>query len=257
MEVILRNANKICETDLPEVKQAAKRLIEMAHLAKNEGLFALETFLFETEDFLGKHFVECGTEYILRGMSWENIDTLLTYRIQVMDDEKKQYICFLYKEGLSLIQKDRFVFIGDYIGALIPEKYEKEVVDYVEEMQGLEYKKWFERNAPKIEERFWHMNTSIQEMFVEEMTQFETELQLLPNHIYTQAWLRRMENTDVCYLLLAGSGTFREAVLSNMSIRLKIQIMKDVLALADSWNEAMGEDIKRAIQNGKKAYEGM
>lgn len=124
-------------------------------------------------------------------------------------------------------------------------------------MQGLEYKKWFERNAPKIEERFWHMNTSIQEMFVEEMTQFETELQLLPNHIYTQAWLRRMENTDVCYLLLAGSGTFREAVLSNMSIRLKIQIMKDVLALADSWNEAMGEDIKRAIQNGKKAYEGM
>lgn len=254
MNTIYEEALKLCETEFDELKSAIRRIIELGYLGNREGLFSLEEYIDSCEEFEEKRFVQKAVEYITDGITWENIDILLSNRILMQDSGKKRYLCMVYKEGLRIMQNGCFVrFVQDSICSLVPEKYEDKVRENITEIMNAEADKWYQKRVINVTKKYQGIDNTFQDLFSNEMKLFEEELQLLPNHKYTQDWLRYTDNSDVCILMLVGSDEFRENILSNMSSRLKIEIMDEVVQISQNYKtehiNVLRDIVKKAMQN--------
>ena len=104
-------ASEVCEHNMDEIKSVIKRVITLDYIGKNEGLLALESYIYNEEDYSEKKFVDLIIGYIADGRSWEDIEGFLVNRILMMESDKKSYLCFIYKECLKIIQTGKFFYL--------------------------------------------------------------------------------------------------------------------------------------------------
>lgn len=251
MNHIYTIASITCETNMDEVKTTIKRIVEMGFLTKNEGLLSLEAYVVQEEDYPEKRFVEKIAEYLSTGIRWKDIDTFLMHRILMMESQKKQYLCLLYKECMKLIGEDSFIYFAkDCICSLVPEKYENEISEYINQIFDSEYNKWNEKKNIRIAEEYAKIDILFPLELKEEMKMFEEMAKLRSDNRYTQTWLRLMNYGDVYHLMLIGSENFKEAILSNMSSRMKQTAKEEVVDIAKNWNEDSVNVIRKSISKG-------
>lgn len=130
-------AMDVCENNLDELKNTIRRIVELRFVGKEEGLFALEGYMYSCEEFEEKRFLKDSITNVVDGIPWDELEPILSNRILVMDTEKKKYLCLIYKEGIKVIQKGFWGSYGfDCILSLIPEKYVEEVSAYLLEVMN-------------------------------------------------------------------------------------------------------------------------
>ena len=252
MEMILKDASFICLNYMEEIKLAIARIITMSFVKEYEGILALEIYAEEDDDYPEKRFVVRTMEYLSDGTDWNFVKHFLTNRICVMNDKKKQYLCLLYMECFSLffMEDKRKYYQKDIICSLIPEEFQSEISAYIDERLDIEYSIWNEKKYKKIDEEFSKIKVLCPSDITEAMVYFEEIANFQPNSRFAQKWLLHMENDDVVDLLLIGSETFKESILSNMSTRLKYLIKEDAISKSKNWSIDYLEDLHYSIQKG-------
>lgn len=134
-------ASEVCKNHMNEVKSAIKRVIELDYVGRKQGLFEMESYVFNEEPYEEKDFVDLIVGYIVDARDWELIDGFLTSRILMMDNDKKRYLCYFYKECLKLISSGKFMFFSrECISSFFPEKYQDEILNYIDEIEEIIYK---------------------------------------------------------------------------------------------------------------------
>lgn len=251
-------AMDVCENKYEEIQNTIRRIVELWYVGKEEGLWALEGYMYSCEDFDEKKFLRNAVTHVVDGIDWKDLESILSNRILVMENDKKKYLCLIYKEGIKVIQKGIWGSYGDAcILSLIPDKYEEQVSMYLEKVMEHEAQEWYQKRVIDVTKKYQELEPTLQMLFAEEMKLFEEELQLLPNHIHTQAWLRQMEHLDVALLMMVGSNAFRESILSNMSSRLKIEVMDDVVQKTQKYKNKQLSEIRVDVREVmKRALEG-
>lgn len=251
-------AMDVCENHFDEIKDTIRRIVQLWYIGNEEGLLALEDYMYSCEEFEEKLFLKNAVAHVVDGITWECLEPILSNRILVMKTGKKKYLSLIYKEGIKVIQKGVWGAYGDAsILSLIPEKFEKQVSMYLEEIMEQEAQKRYQKKVELVTQQYQNLEPTLQAFFSDEMKLFEEELQLLPNHIHTQTWLRQMNYYDVALLMTVGSNAFRECILSNMSSRLKIEVMDEVVKKTQKYKNKQLSEIRADIREVmKKALEG-
>lgn len=133
-------ASVVCENNMDEMKGAIKRVIELDYTGRKEGLLALESYVFNEEIYEEKDFVDLVVGYIVDAREWELVEGFLASRILMMEDDKKRYLCYFYKECLKIIRTGKFfLFSKECIGSFVPERYQEEILNYVDEIEKIIY----------------------------------------------------------------------------------------------------------------------
>ena len=137
MDRIRGVAGTFFEQDEDEILGAIERIFTLHMEAKAGGLLALESSKAFEEDFLGKHFLQKAVMYVTDGIATEKMDRLLTNRILADTDEKKQFVCLMYKAGIEGIQRGEIsYYLQEEICSLFPEEYENEVREFIDDILG-------------------------------------------------------------------------------------------------------------------------
>lgn len=251
MRKLYEIASNVCENDMDEIKSAIKRMITLDYIARNEGLFSMETYILDEEIYPEKSFVDLVIGYIVDGRDWEEVEGFLANRILMSDSDKKAYLYFFYKECLKVIKTGKFFcFQKDCICSLVPEKYQLDISAYVDEVNQIEFEKWNEKKKQRILEEYSKIAIDMPETIVEEMKVFEKTANFKTEDALTQTWLRNVDCRVVYVLMLAGSEEFKEVLLSNMSSRMKLAAKEEIVNLAKKWDLSYIHMIREAISNG-------
>lgn len=251
MRKLYEIASNVCENDMDEIKSAIKRMITLDYIARNEGLFSMETYILDEEIYPEKSFVDLVIGYIVDGRDWEEVEGFLANRILMSDSDKKAYLYFFYKECLKVIKTGKFFcFQKDCICSLVPEKYQLDISTYVDEVDQIELEKWDAKKKQRILEEYSQITLDLSDEIVDEMRRFEEEACFKSNDFDTQTWLRFMDYSSVYVLMLAGSEEFKEVLLSNMSSRMKLVAKEEIVNLAKEWDMTHNHMICEAIANG-------
>lgn len=137
MDRIRGMAGTFFEQDEDEILGAIERIFTLHGEAKASGLLALESSKVFEEEFIGKHFLQRAVIYVTDGVSPERLDNWLTNRILAETDEKKQFICLLYKYGMEIIQNGEIeLVLREAICSLFPESCEDEVRSFMDDILG-------------------------------------------------------------------------------------------------------------------------
>lgn len=258
MKEICRLAGEIYESDREEVRNAVKRIIFICFLASEEGLLELETLVEEEEeDYIGRYFLKKAVVNLVDGSAPEELSELMTNRILAEPEPRKQFICLLYKTGMDMIASGKnknMRCVENYISSFFPETCAEEVERYIENVIDWHYEERFEKKKKLVPERFGKVSFAPPAAVGEELKQLENVI-LEKSAEQVQYILRNTDNFDVCSLLLAGTEAFRRLILNNMSERLQIMIMEDVIErgeVSDGHYEDEVKNIKTAMAQAKK-----
>lgn len=245
MKEIRGLAETLYRSDREEIENAIKRILTISFTARREGILALDVLVLEDEEnYIGKHFLQRAVEDLCNGMAPEQISDLMTNRILAETDIKKQFICLLYKTGMELVTAGENIrCIQSYLGSLFPESCEDDVVCYIEQVIDQHHAKIQEEKAKCVPDEFYAISVEVPDEVNERLKKLENII-LEKNDKQVQNILRNAENFDVCSLLLAGTEAFRNQILDNMSNRLRIMVMEDVIARAKDVEKHYEEEIK-------------
>lgn len=240
----------MCENEFDEIENAIRRIVELRYVGKNEGLFALENYMDSCEEFEEKRFLQNAVTHVVDAIQWEDLEPILSNRILVMENGKKQYLCLIYKEGIKIIQRDVWdAFANASIISLFPEEYEEKILKCLDEISEKEADKWYQKRVIEVTEKYHNLDNTLQALFSSEMKLFETEVLTLSDNKSIQEWLRQVEYYDVAFLMMVGSNEFREAMLSNMSSRLGIEVMDQVVKFTNEYKNAQLTEVRELIRN--------
>lgn len=251
-------AMDVCENHFDEIKDTIRRIVQLWHIENEEGFFGIESYIYSCEEFEEANFLGSVAQYLAYGVTWEEVEQMLSNRILVMENDKKKYLCLIYKEGIKMMMIGRWNLYGEIsLLSLIPEEYEKQVSTCIQEVMEEEADKRYQERAKLVTQEYQNLESTLQDLFSDEMKLFEEELQLLPNHVHTQTWLRQMSDYDVALLMMVGSNAFRESILSNMSSRVKIEVMDDVVQKTQKYKNKQLSEIRVDVREVmKRALEG-
>lgn len=242
MEQIYQYGKEIYTDNKTEVKAAIGRIIKMCFIAKKDGILQLEAFILEEESFPEYTFLEKAISYICDGMELEDIKELLTNRILVEADRKKQFIYLLYQAGVELIKKEKPIyFVKVYLCSMFPQQQEAEINEYIEQIMKQENETIFQEKQIRVPREFAKISISLDDELKRKVEVLEKKIMEQTDQ-EIQEWLRQVESYDVISLLLVGSEEFRERLLNNMSSRLKIMMMEETIERAEA-----GRASKRVI----------
>lgn len=252
MKEIRGLAGSLYRSDREEVENAIKRILTISFTARKEGILALDVLVLEDEEtYIGKHFLQKAVEELCNGMAPEQISDLMTNRILAETDTKKQFICLLYKTGMELVAAGENIrCVQKYIGSLFPETCEEDVLCYIEQVIDQRHAKMQEEKEKRVPGEFYATSVAVPDEVKERLIQLENII-LEKNDRQVQNILRNVENFDVCSLLLSGTEAFRNQILNNMSKRLRIMIMEDVIERAKD----SGKHYEAEIKNIRTAIE--
>lgn len=259
MNKIYQYAQTAYETEPEKIRDAIERMLHMYEVYRNNGILQLEAFVEEEEEFPGKSFLKKAVTYLCNGMGAEDMEALLINRIRLETDVEKQFLYLLYKSCIELIQKERSLcYMMEYLCSLFPEKCEEELRDHMKRVMKQVEEKRMEEKQRSVPKEFAKATISLPPELADELELFQVKMVMGKTDSEVLAWLNQMENFDVCSLLLAGNERFREHILSNMSSRLRIWVMEDVIAraneLADTYEKEV-EQIEQALDCGNRIYE--
>lgn len=242
MEQIYQYGKEIYSENKTEVKAAIRRIIKMCFIAKKGGILQLEAFILEEEGFPEYAFLEKAISYLCDGMELEDIKELLTNRILVEADRKKQFIYLLYQAGVELIKKEKPIyFVKEYLCSMFPQQQEAEINEYIEQIMKQENEIIFQEKQIRVPREFAKISISLDDERKRKVEELEKKIMEQTDQ-EIQEWLRQVESYDVISLLLVGSEEFRERLLNNMSSRLKIMMMEETIERAEA-----GRASKRVI----------
>lgn len=137
MDRIRGMAGTFFEQDEDEILGAIERIFTLHTEAKASGLLALESSKVFEEEFLGRHFLQKAVQYVTDGIKLEQLDCWLTNRILAETDEKKQFMCLLYKTGIERIQSGEIIYcLQEELCSLFPENCEGEIRSFMDDILG-------------------------------------------------------------------------------------------------------------------------
>lgn len=250
MKNMYETAIYMCENEFHEIENAIRRVVELRYIGTNEGLLALENYVDSCEEFEGKRFLQNAVAHVVDAIQWEDLEPILSNRILVMENEKKQYLCLIYKEGIKIIQRDVWgAFANASIISLFPEEYEEKIIKCLGEISEKEADKWYQKRVIEVTEKYHNLDNMLQELFSNEMKLFEEEALFLSDDKSIQGWLRQIEYYDVALLMMVGSDVFRENILSNMSSRLKIEVMDEVVKMTQGYKNKQITEIRVDVRD--------
>lgn len=251
-------AEALYKSDRAEVQKAIKRIISICFAANKEGILALEEVVVQEEEtYIGKHFLKKAVINLVDGSDPKELDDLMTNRILAETESKKQFICLLYKTGVNIIalgKSKNMRCVEDYISSLFPEACVEEVELYIRNIIDRHYAEEFERKKEIVPGKFRKISLALPAGVDEELKRLE-DIILEKSTRQVQNILRNADHLDVCSLLLAGTEEFRNRILNNMSSRLRIMIMEDVIERGKEFDEHYNEEVenvKTAIDRMKK-----
>lgn len=240
-----------------DLKVVIKRIMDMYYLVQKEGVLALEEFIAQEPEFYEKFFVTKAVKYICDGIRPEKTYTLLNNRIHMEKDFERHWHKWIYMNGLISIQRGENVFLlKETLLSLVPEEMEEMTEAYIEALIAKENKRKVEEKKGRLSEEFKKARIVVPNSIISEVEKFTFHMLLTKSAEEVQEWLRKMEVSDVCSLLLVANEDFREMLLSGMSSRLKLLIMEDAVERARSFNfgdayESELKAIKDALKLGR------
>ncbi len=249
MREIRKLAGTLYLTEKEEIENAIQRIFSIHYTAKEEGLLALELLVGTEEEYTGKWFLEKAILGLVDGLAPEKQDALMTNRILAETDPKKQFICLLYKSGIEQIAMGEHIYyLERYISSLFPEACEEKVCNYMEDIIDRHNKQVYEEKRKQMPGKFQAVRMELPDGVKEQLNSFENKI-LEKEDRQIVEMLRNTDNFEVCSLLLAGTDAFRERILKNMSERLRIMTMEDVVERG----KELKKDYEQEVENVKRA----
>lgn len=249
MREVRKLAGTLFLSEQEEIENAIRRVFSIYYTVKEDGLLASEQFVGTGEEYIGKWFLEKAIMNLCDGMVPGKLDALMTNRILAETDSKKQFLCLLYKSGIEQIAKDEPIcYLKQYISSLFPEACAEQVWDYMEQIMDQHNEQVFEKKQKQVPEIFQATRMELPFDVMRRFHGFKKEF-LEMDDVQIQEILKDTENFHVCSLLLAGTDAFRERILENMSKRLRIMMMEDVVERGI----ALNENYEQEVENVKTA----
>ncbi len=225
--------------DVQAAFDAITTVVHMSQVARKEGLLALE------EEFASYSLPQNASisEMVLLvvdGVAPEIIAEILTngYWANKYEDNEalEQYILMrgtlLVQDGVNPIK------IQQILMSLLPKSFHATCAEYIESMEAV----WQKESDAKVLEQFKNWKRiEVENEIIKAHVRRAEELVLKLHDFAIQRVMREADNTDLTMCAAVFSDKGRDFILKNMSSRLRVLVIRDLLHIS-AWSSLYKED---------------